>query len=185
MFHFSQEYSLINSSFNDIFDGINEIIVLSQYDDINEINFDTHECVIFEHIPHENGLYFDDILILNEGETYELRLIMTINFLSDIKYNSQVYSRHGGVFKKWWLQEKIGKNKKFPTQIDGSVEFNKDSSVTVAYIRLHNNNILQKISSELLQYIGGQSHMICHKHKIPLVPIPDRKIKYICGHFEH
>ena len=89
MFHFSQEYSLINLSFNDLFYGINEIFVLSQYDDINEINYDIH-FVFCEHIPNENVLYFDDILTLNEGETNELRLIMTINFLSDIKYNSQV-----------------------------------------------------------------------------------------------
>ena len=112
MFHFSQEHLLINSSFNNIFDAMNEIFALWQYDDIKEINYDIHECVILEHIPHENYVYFDNILTVNEGETYELRLKMTINFLSDIKYNSQVYSRHGGGFKKWWLQEKLGKNKK-------------------------------------------------------------------------
>ena len=78
----------MNSFFNDIFDGINEIFVLSQYDDMNEINYDIHEFVIFELISHENDLYFDDILTLNEGETYELRLIMTINFSSDTKDNS-------------------------------------------------------------------------------------------------
>ena len=26
--------------------------------------------------------------------------------------------------------------------------------------------------------------MICHKHKSPLVPIPDRKINCICGRYE-
>ena len=36
------------------------------------------------------------------------------------------------------------KNKKFLTQIDGSIKFNKDSSITVVYIRLNNNNNLQK-----------------------------------------
>ena len=100
LFHFSQEYSLINSSFHDIFDGTNGIFVLSQYDDISEINYDIHECFIFEDVPHENDLFFDDILTLIESVIYELRLIMTINFLSDIKYNSQVYSRHGVGFKK-------------------------------------------------------------------------------------
>ena len=134
MFHFPQEYSLINSSFNDIFDGINEIFVLNQYDDMNKINYDIHKCVIFENISHENNLFFDHILTLNEGETYDLRLIMTLNFLSNTKYNSQVHNCHDGVFKKCWLQEKIGKNIKFHTQIDGSIEFNKDSSITVVYI---------------------------------------------------
>ena len=79
MFDFSQENSLINSSFDDIFDDIDEIIVLTKHDDINKINFDIHECDIFEHIPHENDLYFDNILTVNKDEPYELRLIMTKN----------------------------------------------------------------------------------------------------------
>ena len=45
------------------------------------------------------------------------------------------------------------KNLKKFTQIDGSIEFNKDSSITVVYIRLDNKNNLQKICSELLHYI--------------------------------
>ena len=38
---------------------------------------------------------------------------MTINFLSDMKYNSQVYSRHGGGFKNIGYKEKLEKIKKF------------------------------------------------------------------------
>ena len=49
------------------FDGIDEIFILSQYDDINAINYDIHECVIIEHISYENDLYFANILALNEG----------------------------------------------------------------------------------------------------------------------
>ena len=90
----------------DVFEDINEIIVLNEYDYIDTINYDNHQCVIFQHIPYNDTLFFDDILELDENEKYELRVIMSVNYISDIKYNSNVFSRHGGSFKHWWLQKK-------------------------------------------------------------------------------
>ena len=70
-----KEYSFINSSFADVFDEINEICVLGQHDNIDEIMYNVHECIIFENLPHEEGLFFDNILSINEKEQYEIRLI--------------------------------------------------------------------------------------------------------------
>ena len=100
-----KDYSFINSSFNEVFVDINEICVLTQFNDIYDINFELHQCVIYEDIPYENGLYFDEILTINDNYNHVLHLVMTINPQSETKYNSKIHSRHGGLFKKWWLQE--------------------------------------------------------------------------------
>ena len=122
---------------------------------------------------------------LDENEKYELRVIMSVNYISDIKYNSNVFSRHGGSFKHWWLQKKVDKKQSLPIQLENEIELNSDSFITVVYIRSQNNDNLQKMSSKLLHYIGGQTHITCQKHKMPLIPIADRKLKCSCGRNEH
>ena len=87
----------------DVFHGIEEIFVLSQNDDISNINYNVYQCIIFEKIAHENNMFFDNILTLEEGEKYELRMIMTTLYVSGVKYDACIYSRHGGCHKKWWL----------------------------------------------------------------------------------
>ena len=169
----------------DVFDGIDEICVLSQDDDFFNIDFNIHQCVIFEHITYENNLRFDDILTLeNENEKYELRTIMTVSHVSDVKYNACIYSRHGGCYKRWWLEKKIGTNKSYPVQIDTEPHIDENTSITVVYVRCQTTN-LEDISKKLLHYIGGQTHIICHNHKLPLIPVPDRKAKCSCDNLEH
>ena len=89
----------------DVFEDINEIIVLNEHDDIDIINYDNHQCVIFQHIPYNDTLFFDDILELDKNEKDELRAMMSVNFILDIKYISNLFSRHGRSFKHWWLQK--------------------------------------------------------------------------------
>ena len=36
-----------------------------------------------------------------------------------------------------------------------------------------------------MEYIGGQTHIICENHKLPLIPVPDRKTKFQYGAKEH
>ena len=110
---------------------------------------------------------------------------MSINHVSAIKYNSKIYSRHGGCYKKWWLQERVDNKRSLPISIDFDIELDEDSLITVVYVRTHSDNNIEKLSTKLLRYIGGQTHMICHKHKVPLISIPDRKLKYSCGRYEH
>ena len=58
---------------------------------------------------------------------------MTINPISETKYNSKIFSRHGSSFKKWWLQEKKEK-KSYSTPSDNNIELNKDCSITLLYV---------------------------------------------------
>ena len=37
-----------------------------------------------------------------------------------------------------------------------------------------------------MSYIGGQTHTVSNNHKLPLIPVPDRKLKLItCNRVEH
>ena len=114
-----------------------------------------------------------------------MRLIMSINHTSAIKYNSKIYSWHDGYYKKWWIQERVDNKRSLPISIDFDVELDEDSLIAVVYVRKYSDNNIQKISTKLLRYVGGQTHMICHKHKLPLISIPDRKLKCSCRRHEY
>ena len=73
-------------------------------------------------MPYEEGLFFDKILSINKNKQYEIRLIMSINHISTIKYNSKIYSRHGGCYKKWRLQERVDNKTSLPISIDYDIE---------------------------------------------------------------
>ena len=70
-FYLLEQYSFTNLSFVDVLNDINEIYTLSQYDDIANIDYKIHQCVMFERIPFEDGLFYD-ILILGEKKIQAL-----------------------------------------------------------------------------------------------------------------
>ena len=99
---------LINSSFADVFDEINEIFGLVQNDDIDKIMYDVHECIIFENIPNKEGLLFDVIVSINENEQYKIRLIMAIpllNILRKFIVDMVAVTKNGGYKKKLTIKD--------------------------------------------------------------------------------
>ena len=96
-----------------------------------------------------------------------------------MKYYAHIYSRLGGYHTKWWYQER---NKTFsiPVQVEHSPILKANAEHTAVYIRFQ-SDALSGVSKELLRYIGGQTHIICGKHKLPMIPVPDRKANCRCG----
>ena len=42
------------------------------------------------------------------------------------------------------------------------------------------------ISNKIMRYNGGKSYIVFNTHELPLIIVPDRKLKCItCNHFEH
>ena len=84
--------------------------------DSDDINSSTYDCIIFEHSCYQNveENTYDNIAVF-DGMQYELRMVQCITMLSDLKYDSYIYFRHGGCHSKWWYQEKInGKGQNAP-----------------------------------------------------------------------
>jgi hypothetical protein len=154
-------------------------------DGLDSIDPDLHECVIFEKSYFQNNeeSMFDETAFF-EGKRYELRVVTGVTLLpSAMKYHAYIYSRHGGCHTKWWLQERK-KTVSIPIQVELGPVLKPNAEHTAVYIRCQNNT-LTDISKELLRYIGGQTHIVCGKHKIPMIPVPDRKLKCRCGRNEH
>ena len=100
-----------------------------------------------------------------------------------MKYYAHIYIRNGGCHTKWCYQER---NKTFSITIqdEHSPILKSNAEHTAVYIRCQSDAI-SEVSKELLCYIGGQTHIIFGKHKLPMIPVPDRKANYICGRNEH
>ena len=41
------------------------------------------------------------------------------------------------------------------------------------------------MSKQLLHYIGGQTHIICINHRLPLIPVTEIITKFKCGKKEN
>ena len=109
-------------------------------------------------------------------------MILCINHLSDISYDACSYSRHGGSHSKWWYQEKIkGKGNTVPIQLDCySPQLIGHGVYYGVYIQCKPSHI-GDVGKSLMKYIGGQTHIICATHKLPMVHVPNRKAKCNCG----
>lgn len=125
-----------DSSFSDVFVDFESIYVLGQDDDIHNVNYEDHECIVIENVDNSDGsVFFEEILELEEGQKYELRAVMTLLHESAVKYNSSIYSRHGGCYSEWWFQERIGKKVSLPVQVDGIPNsFKHDEYLTAVYV---------------------------------------------------
>ena len=54
---------------------------------------------------------------------YELRTIVLCSNITSIQYDACVYSRHGGRYTRWWLQERKHSISSYPIQIDYDLLF--------------------------------------------------------------
>ena len=100
-----------------------------------------------------------------------------------MKYYAHIYRRNGGCHAKWWYQDR---NKTFsiPIQVEHPPIIKSNDEKMTVYIRCQ-RDAFSDVSKELLLYIAGQTHTICGKHKLPTIPVLDRKENYICGRNKH
>ena len=94
-----------------------------------------------------------------------------------MKYYAHIYSRHCGRHKKWWYQNR-NKNFPIPIQVEHSSILKANAEHMAVYIRCQIDD-LSGVSKDLLRYIGGQTHIICGKDKLPMIPVTDSKANFI------
>ena len=80
-----QEYVFSNRSFFDVFLDFSSIYIVNEDYESDDIDSSVHDCIIFENSCYQNfnEEKFDNEATFDEKE-YELRLILCINYLSDI-----------------------------------------------------------------------------------------------------
>ena len=118
------------------------------------------------------------ILSIN-NQNFELQTIIGVRSITDTKWDGTIYSRHSGSqFQSWWKQDRYDI---YPIQVNEMPDiFPNDHKYTVVYIRMFDVEI-SKIRNEFLKNLGGQSHVQCHEHRLPLISSTERSNKCHCG----
>jgi predicted GIY-YIG superfamily endonuclease len=155
------EFIINNSNVNDF--NMKNIIIINKFDSTsNEV----------------------EELIEIHGKPFELLTIIGTRSIGirDNSWDGVIYSRHGGAFKKWWMDER---RQNIPIQIDtlpDQLPFN--DNYTLVFIRINQFNI-EKLRNQFMQNIGGQVHVQCANHRLPLITSMDRNKKCACGRKDH
>ena len=111
------------------------------------------------------------------NETYELRLIICTKSIGNRcdNWDSKVFSRHGGTHhSSWWVQER--KTKLSLQFHQNSLAFGSFVVEFLVYKKLKKPRYDQ-LREDYLRYIGGQSHVHCSRHNMPLITSCDKNAR--------
>ena len=139
--------------------------------------FSTH--VGIEKIILVSNVNCDDVMndrIERDGEIFELRLCASTFNEVNGRFEGDVFSRHGDSFTSWWFKSR-GESLHLQSVCGPSLQPNR--SYTVVYVRLDHLN-LEATRNELLVLQGGQSHVQCRTHKMPLIRSREKRKCSIC-----
>ena len=148
------------------------VVTQSEISSLHNIHIDTTVIIaINDEINCSNIINEADLHIMTN--TYELRFFDITKKIenSDVKWEGLSYFRHGGEFKSWWKVERLKRlpiHSVFPVDVYGI-----DTNVMI-YVKKYDVNI-DDIRNTFLKYIGGQSHVYCKLHKLPLIVVPTSK----------
>ena len=104
-------------------------------------------------------------------KVYELRYISSIYNEQNGSFDSFVFARHGGEFLNWWFQQR---NNKIMREFSSCPSLHRNHKCTLAYIRVDSIDE-SSVKLEFLELLGGQSHVRCHRHKMPLIVSPNKE----------
>ena len=117
---------------------------------------------------------------------FELRLILSRDVKPgpSNKWSGTVFCRHGGPdHQSWWKQSR--NTPQILQTVDGSLDTFDWSKLHVAvYVKTQCSEIV-KMRDDFLRYMGGQSHVICAKHNLPLIVSSNIKEPRMCNHTQH
>jgi hypothetical protein len=173
-----------------IFENVNNFLSVDDFGDVEDaINVNQHGVIVISNYKHNEESNIDSLpetLVFNNVK-YELRVFMKLTDMNDDDNNwsSESYSRHGSHFSSWWRQS--NKHNKLCTHandLPDLVEEDDNVRIIVAYVKLEKIDFTT-LNYEYLQYIGGQSHIFCNEHNLPLIISAERTKKCNCGRKEH
>ena len=182
--------TLLNQDLQGICNDMENILCVDTVADIDgNINDSKHDIIIIcnqQLHELENGQNHLDSIpewkIVN-GIKYEFRLLIKIeNIGNSVNWNGEVYSRHGGKNSKWWY---FSRKDQYCTQYQeiNNININDRDSIVVLFVKIAKLDF-NSLNYEYLKYIGGQDHIFCQTHKIPLIFSSNRIKKCNCGRKE-
>lgn len=125
------------------------------------------------------------IVIMIEDVKFELRVIVGCeNIIGESRYDGFVYGRHGQKrYQKWWFEKK---GEKLNIQVD-ALPANLTpiiGSYTFGYVR-DDSLDMGDMRNEFMKHLGGQSHVECNHHHLPLITPAIKTKKCACGNREY
>lgn len=165
-----------------VFADLDRVKCSNDLDDI-EVD-DNHDIVILDDYLHTDRQEL--LLSFHVGEfEYELCVVLCTFPMRNNKWDGFVYSRHSGhgelSHMGWWYQ---GRNDSIPKQSNlPRTVFSAERRYVLAYVRVQTPDTTS-MKSEFLTYLGGQKHIHCSLHRIPLIASTERKLKCNCGKTE-
>jgi hypothetical protein len=144
------------------------------------LNTFLHKIIIIDSYQ-KNGNNEVQHVIKSQDTKYELRVVLFSQINPRCNWNGEVYSRHVSQYKIWWAQ---GRCDSLPRQMLQLLRIQHAQNYTLVYVRIESTDILA-IGLEFLTYIGGQNHILCHEHQLPLIASTGQKKKCNCERKEH
>ena len=102
---------------------------------------------------------------------FNLRCFVTISSFEDLvpptmhQWNGTIFSRHNRS-SKYWTQMR---RKKLVLQSGNEIQIPPNEFIISAvFVRTNITNMIEK-RNEFLKYMGGQNHVLCRKHRYPLI----------------
>ena len=122
-------------------------------------------------------------LIEMDNASFELRTIVGNRTLQHFHWDGIIFSRHGGSqFPLWWCDEK---RQNLPIQLETlPEELPYNETYVLAYVR-REDTLSSEVRNEFLQNLGGQVHVHCEEHDLPLIISSERTNKCKCGRKEY
>ena len=126
----------------------------------------------------------DELVFDNGNIKFELQVICCTHWHNDDHrrpFTAQVLSRHGGDnHPSWWYQERNDYIRRhISSKTDKLIEDRvllANHSYTLVYCRMQNND-MDSLRDEYLNYLGGQSKMKCNCHRLSLVRSMEMTLK--------
>ena len=148
-----------------------EIVIATQ----NHVN-NIHQVLIVNSFCQTINGAIQLSLDLN-GAIFQLRILLRTWNNGD-KWDGEVYSRHDDM--SWWYQRRNDKLARHSFLPDSLVENNM---YYLVYVRVQETDIAS-LGSEFLKYLGGQKHVRCAEHRLPLITSTERTGKCNCNRKE-
>ena len=134
-----------------------------------------------DQISHEQSSDIVEIIHV-DNKQFQLRTIIGSRLLgNNANWRGHIYSRHGRSFIGWWFNDS---DMQIPIQLDNLPEILPyNDNYTCVYVCTENDDIVT-LRHKFLESLGGQSHVQCSKHKLPLIASSTRSNKCQCGKTE-
>ena len=103
--------------------------------------------------------------------------ISRVEIGNECKWNGEIYAHHcNEMYLSWWFQ-RLKDYIWYQRSPSGKMKDNV--AYTLAYVRAKITNV-EAVRDEYMQYIGGQSHVKCEHHDMPLIASVDRSKECSC-----